>query len=99
TAQPPQVSRPNTMGDMASSIAHEINQPLASVVNNANAARRWLDRDPPNIEEVQAALTRIVNDGERGSDIIESIRAMAKKGDRSQGQIDLNELLNDGVGR
>jgi signal transduction histidine kinase len=91
------VARLTTMGEMASSIAHEINQPLASVVNNANAARRWLDRDPPNIEEVQAALTRIVNDGERGSDIIESIRAMAKKGDRSQGQIDLNELINDAM--
>ena len=50
------VARLTTMGEMASSIAHEINQPLASVVNNANAARRWLDRDPPNIEEVQVGL-------------------------------------------
>ena len=51
------VSRLTTMGEMASSIAHEINQPLASVVNNANAARRWLDREPPNTDEVQAALS------------------------------------------
>ena len=91
------VARLTTMGEMASSIAHEINQPLASVVNNANAARRWLDRDPPNIEEAQAALRRIVNDGERGSGIIGSIRALVKKGDRSRGQVDLNELINDAM--
>ena len=91
------VARLTTMGEMASSIAHEINQPLASVVNNANAARRWLDRDPPNIEEVQAALRRIVNDGERGSGIIGSIRSLVKKGDRSRAQVDLNELINDAM--
>ena len=91
------VARLTTMGEMASSIAHEINQPLASVVNNANAARRWLDRDPPNIDEVQAALRRIVNDGERGGDIIGSIRSLVKKGDRSRAQVDLNELINDAM--
>lgn len=89
------VARLTTMGEMAASIAHEINQPLASVVNNANAAMRWLDRQPPNIEEVEAALRRIVNDGERGSGIIGSIRAMAKKGDRSRVEINLNELIYD----
>ncbi len=89
------VARLTTMGEMAASIAHEINQPLASVVNNANAAMRWLDRQPPNIEEVETALRRIVNDGERGSGIIGSIRAMAKKGDRSRVEIDLNELIHD----
>ena len=92
------VSRLTTMGEMASSIAHEINQPLASVVNNANAARRWLDRDPPNTEEVQAALARIVMDGERGSHIIGNIRSMVKKGDLSRAQIDLNKLINDTIG-
>ena len=78
------VARLTTMGEMAASIAHEINQPLAAVVNNANAGLRWLDREPPNIEEVRAALRRIVNDGERGGGIIESIRAMVKKGDRER---------------
>ena len=91
------VARLTTMGEMASSIAQEINQPLASVVNNANAARRWLDRDAPNIEEAQAALKRIVNDGERGSGIIGSIRSLVKKGDRSRAQVDLNELINDAM--
>jgi signal transduction histidine kinase len=89
------VARLTTMGEMAASIAHEINQPLASVVNNANAGMRWLNREPPNVGEVKAALSRIVNDGQRGSDIIGSVRAMVKKGDRSKIQVDLGELIGD----
>jgi signal transduction histidine kinase len=89
------VSRLTTMGEMAASIAHEINQPLASVVNNANAAMRWLRRQPPNTEEVEAALKRIANDGERGSHIIGSIRTMVKKGVRDKAQVDMNELIRD----
>ena len=78
------VARLTTMGEMAASIAHEINQPLAAIVNNANAGLRWIDKQPPNTEEVRAALTRIANDGERGGSIIESIRAMLKKGVRER---------------
>ena len=89
------VSRLTTMGEMAASIAHEINQPLAGVVNNANAGLRWLNNRPPNIDEVRAALRRIVNDGERGSGIIESIRAILKKDDRKRVKLDLNELIRD----
>jgi signal transduction histidine kinase len=89
------VSRLTTMGEMAASIAHEINQPLAGVVNNANAGLRWLNNSPPNIDEVGAALRRIVNDGERGSGIIESIRAMLKKDDRKRVKLDVNELTRD----
>ena len=88
-------SRLTMMGQMAASIAHEINQPLAGVVNNANAGLRWLTNRPPNIDEVGAALRRIVNDGERGSGIIESIRAMLKKDDRKRVNLDLNELIRD----
>ena len=89
------VSRLTTMGELAASIAHEINQPLAAVVNNANAGLRWLNRQPPNTEEVRSALTRIVNDGERGGSIIESIRAMLKKGVREKTELNLNELICD----
>ena len=89
------VARFTTMGELAASIAHEINQPLAAVVNNANAGLRWLNREPPNTEEVRSALTRIVNDGERGGGIIESIRAMLKKGVRERTELNLNELISD----
>ncbi len=88
-------ARLTSMGEMAASIAHEINQPLASVVNNASAAMRWLNREPPNIEEVKAALSRIVGDGLRGSDVIASVRAMVKKGDGRRVQVDPNELINE----
>ena len=89
------VARLTTMGEMAASIAHEINQPLAAIVNNANAGLRWIDKQPPNTEEVRSALTRIVNDGERGGGIIESIRAMLKKGVRERTELDLNELIRN----
>lgn len=89
------VSRLTTMGEMAASIAHEINQPLAGIVNNANAGLRWLSKQPPNIEEVRSALSRIVGDGERGSGIIESIRAMLKKGNRTKVELDINDLIRD----
>ena len=89
------VSRLTTMGEMAASIAHEINQPLAAVVNNANAGLRWLNKKPPNNDEVRSALMRIANDGERGGSIIESIRAMLKKGVRDRTELDLNELIRE----
>ena len=73
------VARLTTMGEMAASIAHEINQPLAAIVNNANAGLRWLNKLPPNTEEVRSALTRIASDGERGASIIESIRGDVEK--------------------
>ena len=89
------VARLTTMGEMVASIAHEINQPLAAVVNNANAGLRWLNREPPNADEVRSALIRIVNDGERGSSIIDSIRAMLKKGDQKRTPLNINGLIYD----
>jgi signal transduction histidine kinase len=89
------VARLTTMGEMAASIAHEINQPLAAVVTNANAGLRWLDNQPPNIGEVRSALKRIVNDGGRGSNIIGSIRALLKKGDQERVELDVNDLIRE----
>ena len=89
------VARLTTMGEMAASIAHEINQPLAAVVNNANAGLRWLNRETPNTDEIRSALMRIVKDGERGSSIIDSIRAMIRKGDQKKTPLNINELIYD----
>jgi C4-dicarboxylate-specific signal transduction histidine kinase len=87
------VARLTTMGEMAASIAHEINQPLAAVVTSANAGLRWLNRQPPNVEEVRSVLKRIVADGERGSKVIGNIRAMLKKGDQKRVKLDINDLI------
>ena len=79
------VARLTTMGQMAASIAHEINQPLAAIVANGNAGLRWLAHATPNLDEARAALNRIVKDGHRAGDIIGSIRAIFRKGDDGTG--------------
>ena len=63
-----------TMGEMAASIAHEVNQPLSGVVINANASLRWLAADPPDLEEARDALRRIVRDGKRANQVIARVR-------------------------
>jgi signal transduction histidine kinase len=89
------VARLTTMGEMTASIAHEINQPLAAIVANANAAVRWLTNAAPNVDEAQAALKRIVSDGHRASEVISSIRAMFKKDDPARAALDVNELIRE----
>jgi C4-dicarboxylate-specific signal transduction histidine kinase len=89
------VSRVTSMGEIAASIAHEVNQPLAGVVTNANAGLRWLDRQPPNVEEVRAALKRIISDGQRGSNVLASIRGMLKKGTQERVALNVNESIRD----
>ena len=73
------IARLTTVGAMAATIAHELNQPLAAIVSNGNAGLRWLDRPEPNLEEARSAFGRVVNKGHRAALIITSIRAMFKK--------------------
>src|SRR5262249_53632274 len=77
-AERPRVARLTTMGEFAASIAHEINQPLAAIVANGRAARRWLNRDVPNLVEAHEALSRAVNEAERASEVIARIRALLR---------------------
>ncbi len=89
------VAHLTTMGQIAASIAHEINQPLAAIVANSNAGLRWLAHATPNLDEARLALNRVVKDGHRASSIIGSIRAIFKKGDTGQALLDLNELIEE----
>jgi signal transduction histidine kinase len=89
------VARLTTMGEMTASIAHEINQPLAAIVANANAGLRWLANAAPDLDETQAALKRIVSDGHRASEVIGSIRAIFKKDDQARTPLDVNELIRE----
>jgi signal transduction histidine kinase len=89
------VARITTMGEMAASIAHEINQPLAAIVNNASASLRWLGRDPPNVERARSVLKRVVSDAGRASDVISSIRGMLEKSGQERVQIDVNDLIRE----
>ena len=87
------VARLTTMGAMTASIAHEINQPLTAIVANGQAARRWLSNTAPDLIEARSALEKIVEDGRRAGQIIDSVRAMFKKDDSEAGWIDVNELV------
>jgi signal transduction histidine kinase len=88
-------ARITTMGEMAASIAHEINQPLAAIVNNANASLRWLGQEPPNVERASSVLERVVSDGGRASEVIGSIRSMLEKSGQERGQLDVNDLIRE----
>ncbi|QRM34321.1 PAS domain S-box protein [Microvirga sp. VF16] len=91
------VTRVTTIGELTSSIAHEVNQPLAAIVTNANAALRWLASQPPNLAEVRATLERIVQDGHRAGAVIGRARALFRKTATITTRVDLNELIRDTV--
>ena len=85
------------MGELTASIAHEVNQPLAAVVANANAGFRWLANPTPNLDEARDAISRIVRDGNRASDVIRRIRALVQKGDTEKTLLDINEVIQEVV--
>ena len=87
-----------TMGQMAASIAHELNQPLAAIVTNGNAGLRWLANATPDFEEVRAALQRMVSDGHRASQLIGTIRSMFKKDGQKKAPVDVNQLIQEVLG-
>jgi PAS domain S-box-containing protein len=82
-----------TMGQLTASIAHEVNQPIAAVVTNAQAALRWLNMQPSDPEEVRQALDRIVRNGRRAGDVISRIRALVAKAAPRNDQLDINEVM------
>jgi len=86
-------NRITTMGQLTASIAHEVNQPIAAVVTNAQAALRWLNMQPPDPEEVRQALDRIVRNGRRAGDVIGRIRALVTNAPPRNDQLDINEVI------
>jgi C4-dicarboxylate-specific signal transduction histidine kinase len=88
-------NRVATMGQLTASIAHEVSQPIAAAVINAEAALRWLGAQPPALEEVREALGRIAEDGRRAGNIIGGIRALIKKAPPRQACLDINEAIRE----
>jgi signal transduction histidine kinase len=82
---------------VAASIAHEIKQPLTGMITSADAAFRFLDRPTPNLDKAKQALKRIVTDGHRAGDLVESIRANFKNDDRTRTSLDVNELIQEAL--
>ena len=91
------VTRVTTMGELTASIAHEVNQPLAAVIANANASLRWLAAATPNLDEAREALLRIVRDGKRASDVITRIRTLVQKTDPEKTRLDINQTVQEVV--
>jgi PAS domain S-box-containing protein len=89
------VSRVTTMGELTASIAHEVNQPLTAVVNNATASISLLSKGTPDLEEIRAALTDIVDDANRASDVIARIRQLAKRAPMEKSLLNLSEVVQD----
>jgi NO-binding membrane sensor protein with MHYT domain/nitrogen-specific signal transduction histidine kinase len=89
------INRAITMGELTASLAHEVNQPIAAAVTNANTCLRWLARDHPDVEEARAAAMRIVKDGTRAADIVSRIRLLFKKGEPQWELVDVNEVIQE----
>ena len=92
------VNRVTTMGELTASLAHEVNQPIAAAVTNANTCLRWLAGGNPNLEEARAAAMRIVKDGTRAAEIINRIRLLFKKGTPQRELVDINEVIREMIG-
>jgi C4-dicarboxylate-specific signal transduction histidine kinase len=89
------VSRVTTMGELTASLAHEVNQPIAAAVTNANTCLRWLTRDHPDLEEAREAASRIVKDATRAAGIISRVRLLFKKSPTQRELVDVNEAIRE----
>jgi C4-dicarboxylate-specific signal transduction histidine kinase len=89
------VNRVATMGQLTASIAHEVLQPISAGITNAQTALRWLRSRPPDLEEVRQALGRIVNEGNRATDIIDRIRAFIKKAPARKDPLQINDAIRE----
>jgi len=89
------VNRVTTMGELTASLAHEVNQPIAAAVTNANTCLRWLTRDHPDVERAREAAVRIVKDGTRAAEIINRIRQLFKKGAAQRELVNVNEVVRE----
>ncbi len=87
------IDRAASMGEMATSIAHEVKQPLFAIVSNAASAKRLLEREPPDMQEVRESLADIIDDGKRASNIIDQIRSRVSRETQPTQSLDLNRLV------
>jgi PAS domain S-box-containing protein len=86
-------NRVTTMGELTASIAHEVNQPLAALLTNAETAIRWLGHQPPNLEKAKPSIERVINEGKRAADIVSRIRDLFKKVPVRKEKLGINEII------
>jgi PAS domain S-box-containing protein len=91
------VTRVTSLGELAASIAHEVNQPLSAIVTNGAAGLRWLDRESPVLDEVRSSLESIIGDAKRASEVIHKIRSFSKKTNPEMTQLHINDVVDEAV--
>lgn len=91
------VARLTSLGALTASIAHEVNQPLAAIVTSGHACRRWLEREPPNLEKAGQAVDRIIHDANRASDVITRVRGLARSELPRREALDFNEVIRESL--
>jgi PAS domain S-box-containing protein len=91
------LNRVAAMGELTASLAHELNQPLAAILSNAQAANRFLNRESPNLAQVRECLTDIVADDKRAGKVIKTVRALLRRGESQASLVDLNEVVRDAI--
>jgi PAS domain S-box-containing protein len=89
------VTRVTALGELTASIAHEVNQPLAAVVANAEACLRWLDREPPDLAAARRSVEWVINDGIRASEVVRRVRTLANKTDIEKVPLDINDVVRE----
>jgi PAS domain S-box-containing protein len=88
-------NRVATMGQLTASIAHEVNQPLAAVIANAEACLRWLDRETPDLGAARRSVEWVIDDSNRANEVIRRVRSLAKKTDLEKVPLDINHVVNE----
>jgi C4-dicarboxylate-specific signal transduction histidine kinase len=89
------IARITTMGELAASIAHELNQPLGSIVTSGDACLRWLTAKPANLDEVRQAVEAIIRDGTRASSVLVRVRGLLRRGERLRERSDINDVISE----
>jgi C4-dicarboxylate-specific signal transduction histidine kinase len=91
------VSRVTTMGELTASLSHEVNQPIAAALTDANTCLRWLMRNPPDFAEAREAASRTINDVTRAAEIVDRIRQLFRKGTSQRLLVDVNDIIREMV--
>src|SRR6516165_2093992 len=94
-AQIARIARITTMGELTASIAHELNQPLGSIVMSGDACLHWLTAKPPNLKEVRQAVEAIIQDGTRASAVLVRTRGLLRRGERLRERLDINDVVRE----
>jgi NO-binding membrane sensor protein with MHYT domain len=89
------INRVTTMGELTASLAHEVNQPIAAAVTDAQACLSWLERNPPDVEEARACVQSIVEEASRAAEIVSRIRLLFQKGTPRREPIDVNDVIRE----